>query len=529
MKNMILERFKNSLRTREKQHGFLASHTYLIGDLHNHCNISYGHGSLEKAIAFASQQLDFFSITGHFAWPDIASDQDIPISDQVAAYHMEGFRKLQNNWDLYRRKMDAAESESLIPFYSYEYHGLSNGDYTVVLRDTGMNLPPIPEAEDALMNRLRGPADEKEIMFPHHIGYMKGYRGINWETFNEEISPVVEIISLHGCAESRNTPFPYLHTMGPLERSQTMQGGLEQAHHFGVIGCTDHHNASPGSFQSGRTGLWASSFTREGIWRALKERTTTALSGDAAQLALFVDNEPMGSVLFVQDAKPCTVDLYAASYEEIQSIELIHNSRVIRRVHPSDETYVPSRSPTRFIALSFGWGEKGVACQWDVHLEVQGNVLEGVYPRLRGVDVVDPLDTVSDESTSEISRTGSYVHLKTMTSGNPTVHDDATQGFVLEVSGGTAGTLRVSVHAVLGPTVLEREFSLVLEELESGSVSFHLDGFVSPVIHCEKAVTLEQCTAEIHEQLILSPGDHLYARVFQTNRDVAYTSPVSFR
>ena len=103
------------------------------------------------------------------------------------------------------------------------------------------------------------------------------------------------------------------------------------------------------------------------------------------------------------------------------------------------------------------------------------------------------------------------------------------RGSSLQVSGGTAGTLRVSVHAVLDPTVLEREFSLVLEELESGSVSFHLDGFVSPVIHCEKAVTLEQCTAEIHEQLILSPGDHLYARVFQTNRDVAYTSPVSFR
>ncbi|MBN2858926.1 MAG: hypothetical protein JXK93_01520, partial [Sphaerochaetaceae bacterium] len=529
MRNMILERFSGSLKTREKQLRFFTSHTYRIGDLHNHCNISYGHGSLEKAIAFASQQLDFFSVTGHFAWPDISSAQDIPISTQVADYHMKGFQRLQKNWDTYREKMDAAESETLIPFYSYEYHGLENGDYTVVLKDAGMSLPAIPDAEDALRDRLRGPADEREIMFPHHIGYTKGYRGINWDTFNEHLSPVVEIISLHGCAESRNTPFPYLHTMGPLERSQTMQGGLEQNHHFGVIGCTDHHNASPGSYQSGRTGLWASSFTREGIWEALKNRTTTALSGDTTQFVLFVDDEVMGSILPVHDAKVCAVDLYAAGYEEIERIELIHNSRVIRRIHPSDEAIVPPGSSTRFIAVSLGWGEKGVRCDWDVHLEVQGCELQEVYPRLRGVDVVDPLDTVSDESTSEITRTGSDVHLQTMTMGNPSVHDDATQGFVLEVSGNSTGTLHLSARAKIGSALIEREFSVAVEDLETDSLSFHMDGFVSPVIHCEKSITLKQCTAELHEQITLSPGDHLYARLFQTNRDVAYTSPVSLR
>ena len=239
----------------------------------------------------------------------------------------------------------------------------------------------------------------------------------------------------------------------------------------------------------------------------------------------------MGSILSVQEAKLCTVDLYAASYEEIQSIELIHNSRVIRRIHPSDAACVPSGSPTRCIAISLGWGEKGVRCEWDVHLEVHNSVLEGIYPRLRGVDVVDPLDTVSDESSSEITRDipGSRVHLKTMTNGNPTVHDDATQGFVLEVSDAAAGTLQISVRAMIGSTVVDREFSLALETLETDSASFHLDGFVSPVIHCEKAVTLEQCTGQLHEQLLLSPGDHLYARALQTNRDVAYTSPVSFR
>ncbi len=34
-----------------------------IGDLHNHCNVTYGHGDLADAIAAAEQQLDFASIT----------------------------------------------------------------------------------------------------------------------------------------------------------------------------------------------------------------------------------------------------------------------------------------------------------------------------------------------------------------------------------------------------------------------------------------------------------------------------------
>ena len=321
------ERFKNSLRTREKQHGFLASHTYLIGDLHNHCNISYGHGSLEKAIAFASQQLDFFSITGHFAWPDIASDQDIPISDQVAAYHMEGFRKLQNNWDLYRRKMDAAESESLIPFYSYEYHGLSNGDYTVVLRDTGMNLPPIPEAEDALMNRLRGPADEKEIMFSSSYRVHERLSGDQLGNLQRrDLSGGGDYQPPRLCREQKHTlPLPPYH--GALLRTFPDNAGRARTgsplrSHTAVPTII---TPLPAAFRAAGQGSGPHRSLREGIWRALKERTTTALSGDAAQLALFVDNEPMGSVLFVQDAKPCTVDLYAASYEEIQSIELIHN------------------------------------------------------------------------------------------------------------------------------------------------------------------------------------------------------------
>ncbi|MGD8967542.1 MAG: hypothetical protein PVI07_08540 [Anaerolineae bacterium] len=46
------------------------------GDLHNHCDISYGHGTLEDAFLNARVQLDFCSVTGYALWPDIPEPDD---------------------------------------------------------------------------------------------------------------------------------------------------------------------------------------------------------------------------------------------------------------------------------------------------------------------------------------------------------------------------------------------------------------------------------------------------------------------
>ena len=47
-----------------------------IGDVHNHCNVTYGHGDLSDALAAAGQQLDFASVTPHALWPDIPGAGD---------------------------------------------------------------------------------------------------------------------------------------------------------------------------------------------------------------------------------------------------------------------------------------------------------------------------------------------------------------------------------------------------------------------------------------------------------------------
>ena len=67
------------------------------GDLHSHCSISYGHGTVEQALMRARQQLDFCSITGHAFWPDMPTDRDT--YGEIIDYHRNGFATLAGNWE----------------------------------------------------------------------------------------------------------------------------------------------------------------------------------------------------------------------------------------------------------------------------------------------------------------------------------------------------------------------------------------------------------------------------------------------
>ena len=63
------------------------------GDLHNHCGITYGFGSLENAIQRARGRLDFCAFTGHAMWPDIYSKT--PETEFLVNFHEVGFKKLR--------------------------------------------------------------------------------------------------------------------------------------------------------------------------------------------------------------------------------------------------------------------------------------------------------------------------------------------------------------------------------------------------------------------------------------------------
>ncbi len=503
-----------------------------VGDIHNHSGISYGYGRIEDAIAFAREQLDFFSVTGHFAWPDM-DEEGKNIPEDVKEYHRKGFAKLRRNWPHYLECMTAAESSDFIPFPSYEYHSFIYGDYTILCRNPEEPLPdPVPDGEPdmRLVDLVNGGESQREnyLCTPHHIGYKEGWRGISWSHYREEPSPLVEIISMHGCSESYEAVPRYLHTMGPRSEQNTYQGGLKLGKHFGVVGSTDHHNSAPGSYGSGRTVLYAEGLSRDDVWNALNDRATSAASGDPIETVLYVNGVRSGHIAPKHDGK-IHAEAFVAAYDRLEKVELIQDGRVIAGKYDFESD--PASESTGFISFMFGWGKKHKSAVWDVELSIRKGSMLSATPRLRGIDMVDPLDVPADGSAvlPHFSRKSDGVALHVVTDGNATAQTDSSNGFVLEIDGNDETVIEVSANVVWDGREIERKYEYSLSDLKKEQTSEYVDGFVSPAIEVGRFVPKQDALAHIDAVVETESQGAVYLRAYEKHGDAVFTSPVSFR
>lgn len=350
------------------------------GDLHSHCSISYGEGTVEQALLRAKAQLDFCSITGHAFWPDMPTDRER--YGEIIDYHNEGFARLAGNWNqLIEKQAVASRDGEFIAFPSYEWHSLKYGDHNVYARG--------PELE--LRNAIDLPAlrelarDANAIMIPHHIGYAAGYRGIDWQHFDDSRSPFAEIFSLHGCSESEDAPYPMLHDMGPRDWQSTAEAGWSLGHRFGVIASTDHHGGYPGSYGDGRIGVFAESLTRDAIWQALLERRVYAVTGDKIDARLTVDDAWIGST--IRSAKTRQLKIAVCGADKLDRVELLKNDRILRRFFADSTAADDSRYRLR---LTWGWGQKDKPVTWDARLVLSDGAITDVETCFSGQAIVAP-------------------------------------------------------------------------------------------------------------------------------------------
>ena len=508
------------------------------GDIHNHCGASYAHGSLEDALTNARLQLDFASVTGHSSWPDMP--------EGVVDYHAAGFAKLEAGWAEFVDTFDGFnEPGRFVCFPSYEIHSLAEGDYTVYLKDgkRGMFKPPNIRDFQGIIRRVRREGGDGFLM-PHHIGYKTGYRGINWDVYDESVSPFIEVISMHGCSERDECSPDYLHTMGPRRGGCTMQAGLAGGGHFGVIGSTDHHSAHPGSHGYGRAGVWAEELTLEGIWEALKNRRCFALTGDRIELDFRVNESMMGTILPYTRDREISVSVIAG--DALDCVDLLKNNRVLQRWNCIESPLWRSRGGTSRggcrgkLFIEAGWGEAGVRREWDIAVSVENGVLADFEPRLHGVDVVDPEQGHAGEyQFSRLWEHGGVIRLKTVTWGNPTVRTNANQGICVELDANKDTIVHVKVNG--------RDFSKRVRELAEGSEVFYLGGFLSGAVHLHRFVPENLYTREMRyvdsdsgsgsgfgggAEAGAGAGageDFYYVRVRQRNGQLAVSSPVWVR
>ncbi|MDQ7859673.1 MAG: DUF3604 domain-containing protein [Armatimonadota bacterium] len=485
------------------------------GDLHSHCDVGYGHGTPEDAYTNARLQLDFASVTAHAVWPDMpAPDERL---GATVAYHRQGFAQAAARWPHLREVTDAANDDGrFVTFLSYEWHSLRYGDHNVYYRDGRGEIIQAADLDElrAALRHLAASGTEA-LLIPHHIGYRAGYRGIDWRMFTPEFSPVVEIVSMHGVAESDDAPYPYLHTMGPRDGRSTVRHGLRLGKVFGVIGSTDHHAAHPGSHGWGRAGVWARGLTREAIWDALVQRRTYALTGDRIALALSLNGHPMGAV--VDPAPVRLLHVAVEAGDAIDYVDVVYNGGVVHRWMPPAAECAGGACA---VTLELGWGDRTDAVEWRVDLGVEGGRLLDVEPRLRGDDAISPRQGGSGGvALSAWERLGDRVVLRTTTRGNPGPLTPGTQAICLRLEGDACARLtgRINDHVIDVP----------LSALWQASRVGYLGGFRAPAYRFSRAVSdRESSGAFVFEHRSDGQGDWYYVRVRQTNHQWAWSSPI---
>lgn len=489
------------------------------GDLHSHCAVSYGRGTLDRALRAAREHLDFCSVTGHATWPDMPDDRGR--YGEVIDYHLEGFARLRRNWPQVQRAVEAFhEPGRFVPILSYEWHSLAFGDHNVYYPgDRG----PIIERED--LDALQAALPKDALLIPHHIGYGPGARGIDWSAFDEGRSPVVEMFSSHGGSERDGGPYPIHHTMGPRVLEGTVAHGLALGKRFGLIGSSDHHGGYPGHYGAGRTAVLATELTREAIWDALRARRCYAVTGDKIRLDARLNGFPMGAEAATATVREIDVDVYGC--DALDRIEIIKNGRPLHRAFGPVAPSSPAGEGVFKVRLEWGWGEKNVLVSWRGQVALEGAELLSLERTFRGEEVLDPRDDRTGAPEEELLHgvtrwdAGGAEWFST-TFGNPHPLVAGTSGLILEV--------RAERNAVLHFEVNGRPFSYALADLVEGSRREAMRGWLSEVFQIHRAVPEVQLRT--HLRVRDEPErdvDHYYVRVAQENGQWAWSSPIWVR
>lgn len=506
-----------------------------FGDIHNHCGISYAHGTLDDALSNARERLDFCSVTGHAHWCDMPAPNDRIA--HIIEFHRKGFEKLRNGWNEVLEKMRRAHQPgTFLTFPGFEVHSNADGDRVVVFREH--NAPLLsPASIGELESHIRSLAARgiEALSLPHHIGYRRGARGINWDTFSESTSPLVEVFSMHGASEHSEGPIPYRHSMGPADWESTVQYGLQLGHVFGFSANTDHHSAHPGSYGQGMTAVWADRLDSEAIWGGIRDRRTVALTGDRMAVDYEIDGAPMGAVRAA--GRFAGIRATVTGGAAIDYADFVQAGHLLKRISPGDGAIQRRAGETvagtiaSLVHLEVGWGPRGVRQRWEAEFGVTEGEITSVEPRFRGPDVLSPLqhDDASQEPSSYYSKCeridSKSTRFSTVTYGNPTNTTSAMQGVCLHVNVPRTAKIRVRLNGTYAEVPVQR--------LLAGSVAGYLiDEPDSPAWFLHRMPEPPEFMWDIDLPELrgdLSPGRPVYLRVRQLNGQWAWASPVFAR
>ncbi|WP_051953829.1 DUF3604 domain-containing protein [Xenophilus azovorans] len=483
-----------------------------FGDIHNHNAHGYGKGSIERSIEIAREHLDFFAFTGHSSWHDLTA-----LENGRERHFIDGFRRLKETWPRVQERIaQANEPGRFASFLGFEWHSNMYGDQCVIF--PGDHRPI--KYTSSLQALREFCLSEGALMIPHHLGYPRGRRGVNWDVFHPACTPVVEIFSFHGLSEHDRGPHPMVRgSPGGRQTQNTVRAALDAGLRFGFVASTDNHAGFPGAWGEGLLAVHAPALSRDDVMDALRARRTYALTGDRIRLDCTLDGAPMGSTVPGKEEYRFQADIEAA--DEIDLVELVVDGEVVERFWP--------RKPSDAAALDDGgavlvryewgwgpWGELGLdrVTDWQQHIGIHGGRLLRVDKCLGG----GPFD---EDRRHRITREDNGVGIQSHTSRRNAFADVATHAVVMQIEGNAATELTIDIRQ---PAVLAHRVRM--GDLLRGSANFHAGPYGAESFQFHRAVTPSDY--RMHIDLAL-PGRTLaryaYLRVRQLNGQLAWTSP----
>ena len=484
------------------------------GDIHNHNAVGYARGSLERSYDIARDSLDFFCFTAQSQW------HDMPKMPQNKHLKWErGFKVTKNNWE---KVMQFAERYNepgkFVSFIGYEWHSSSYGDVCIMF--------PGSEAELVYINDIKElqkyAARRQAILIPHHPAYKQGRRGQNWSVLDPTISPVVEIFSEHGNAESDRSPGRYIrHSMGGRSTKNTLQWLWEQGVKVGVVASTDDHFGYPGAYGEGLVAVYADSLNRESVMEAVKARRTYGVSADRIELDFRLNGHWMGQEIPYTPNRKIRVKVKGK--DVVKCVEVLRNNQVIYRDFPIDRP-IRLRSWDRPVLcrVEFGWGpwadlNMARICDWKFDLRISGGKILSATPCFQS----GPFDENRRNKVTMLN--DKHCRVSSYTSRKQAFAEMANNSVILEIQGSPQTRLTMEISQ---PTKLSITKSLA-ELARLNHIDF-TGPFTSESLLLHRPVFADNYETEFEFTDKSNSGktDWYYVRVTQTNGSLAWSSPI---
>jgi hypothetical protein len=198
------------------------------------------------------------------------------------------------------------------------------GHYNILYKEDGPMLRTKDECYNTVMQLADKLPHESILAIPHHPG--DSTHPLDWNAFNPDFAPLVEIFQVRGSYEYDNCPMHPEMYGRKVVRKHSLQYGLNRGFDFGFTSGGEHEGV-------GVTGVYAEEFSRKGIFNALQERRTYGTTGDRIIVDFRLDQHPIGSCIHTS-AQTMTGYLMVLGTDILTYIKIVKNGSIVHEWNP---------------------------------------------------------------------------------------------------------------------------------------------------------------------------------------------------